>query len=413
MAKARKDKRGYALRTGETQRKDGRYVYTYTNKYGQRKSIYAKTLPELRQKERKSIRDREDGLDPDAADRITLNEMFDKYYSQKYDLKDSTKMNYKYMYDHFVRDTFGKRIISKIKYSDVKEFYYSLMREKGLKPATVENVHTVVHPTLTMAVRDCIIRNNPADCVMMEIKKSKEWVKVKRHALTVEQQKAFMTYAKSSVEYRGWLPILTVLLGTGGRIGEILGLRWDDLDFENRTIDINHNIVYRVHENEDGKKYSALSINTPKTEAGCRIIPMIDEVYEAFLEELEIQRCIGGCKQVVDGYTNFVFTTAEGNVYLPGAINRAIKNIYEAYNAEEAANAEKEVREPFLLPHFSAHHLRHTFCTRFCENETNLKVIQSIMGHADISTTMDIYAEATVEKKKEILDNLQNKIMVM
>lgn len=140
---------------------------------------------------------------------------------------------------------------------------------------------------------------------------------------------------------------------------------------------------------------------------------MIDEVYEAFLEELEIQRCIGGCKQVVDGYTNFVFTTAEGNVYLPGAINRAIKNIYEAYNAEEAANAEKEVREPFLLPHFSAHHLRHTFCTRFCENETNLKVIQSIMGHADISTTMDIYAEATVEKKKEILDNLQNKIMVM
>lgn len=90
---------------------------------------------------------------------------------------------------------------------------------------------------------------------------------------------------------------------------------------------------------------------------------------------LQIQRCIGDCKQVVDGYTNFVFTTAEGNVYLPNAINRAIKNIYEAYNAEETENAKKEGREPLLLPHFSAHHLRHTFCTRFCENETNLKVI--------------------------------------
>ena len=413
MAKARKDSRGYALRTGETQRKDGRYVYTYTNMYGKRKSIYAKTLPELRQKERKSIRDREDGLDPDAADRITLNEMFDKYFSRKYDLKDSTKTHYKYTYDHFVRDTFGKRIISKIKYSDVKEFYYSLIREKNLKPATVENVHTVIHPALTMAVRDCIIRNNPADCVMMEIKKSKDWKKPKRHALSIEQQKAFMNYAKNSIEYRGWLPILPVLLGTGGRIGEILGLRWDDLDFDNRTIDINHNIVYRAYEDEDGNRQSRMSINTPKTEAGTRIIPMIDEVYEAFMEELEIQRCIGRCKQVVDGYTNFVFTTGDGNVYLPQAINRAIKNIYEAYNVEETKKAEKEGREPFLLPHFSAHHLRHTFCTRFCENETNLKIIQSIMGHADISTTMDIYAEATVEKKKEILGNLQDKIMVM
>ena len=122
MAKTRKDSRGYALHTGETQRKDGRYVYTYTNIHGKRKSIYANSLTELRKKERKSIRDREDGLDPDAADHITLNQMFDKYYAQKYNLKETTRSNYKYMYDHFVRDTFGKRIISKIKYSDVKEF---------------------------------------------------------------------------------------------------------------------------------------------------------------------------------------------------------------------------------------------------------------------------------------------------
>ena len=126
-----------------TQRKDGRYVYTYTNIHGKRKSIYANSLAELRKKERKSIRDREDGLDPDAADHITLNQMFDKYYAQKYNLKETTRSNYKYMYDHFVRDTFGKRIISKIKYSDVKEFYYHLMRDEGLKPATVENVHTL------------------------------------------------------------------------------------------------------------------------------------------------------------------------------------------------------------------------------------------------------------------------------
>ena len=84
-----------------------------------------------------------------------------------------------------------------------------------------------------------------------------------------------------------------------------------------------------------------------------------------------------------------------------------------AYNKEETQLAKEKNREPILLPHFSAHHLRHTFCTRFCENETNLKVIQEIMGHSDISTTMDVYAEATDEKKKEILTDLQEKIMVM
>lgn len=413
MAKTRKDSRGYVLHTGETQRKDGRYVYTYTNIYGKRKSIYANSLTDLRKKERKCIRDCEDGLDPDAADRITLNQMFDKYYAQKYNLKDSTRSNYKYMYDHFVRDTFGKRIISKIKYSDVKEFYYHLLRDEGMQPATVENVHTVIHPTLDMAVRDCILRINPSDNVMMEIKKSKDWVKNKRHALTIAQQKAFMSFVKERVEFRGWLPILTVFLGTGCRIGEVLGLRWDDLDFEKRMININHNAVYYSVQDEDGNRHSEMHINTPKTEAGNRVIPMIDEVYEAFMEEREIQQCLVSKIEVVDGFTNFVFTTANGTIFLPQEINRAIKNIYEAYNKEEIVNAKKENREPKLLPHFTAHHLRHTFCTRFCENETNLKVIQDIMGHADITTTMGIYAEATDEKKTEVLTNLQGKIMIM
>ena len=79
---------------------------------------------------------------------------------------------------------------------------------------------------------------------------------------------------------------------------------------------------------------------------------------------------------------------------------------------EEIEKAEKEDREPLIIPHFSAHHLRHTFCTRLCENESNLKVIQSIMGHSDITTTMDIYAEATQEKKQEIVANLQGKIII-
>ena len=311
-------------------------------------------------------------------------------------------------HNHYVRDGFGKLRISKIKYSDIKKFYYSLILEKGFKPNSMEIVHTLLHPTFTMAVRDGLLRLNPTEGVMSEIKKSHCWEKTKRHALTVAEQRAFTNYIANSEEYRGWFPLFTVMLGTGCRIGEVLGLRWQDVDFKNRTISINHNLVYRVQ--EDGTCTN--HVNSPKTKAGIRIIPMIDEVFDAFLEEYQYQKVIGFCTDEIDGYSGFVFCTGDGKVYLPNAINRTIRSICADYNKEEESKAKEENRDPVLLPKFSCHILRHTFCTRFCENETNLKVIQEIMGHADISTTMDVYAEATQEKKKESMTSLQSALLV-
>lgn len=318
------------------------------------------------------------------------------------------KLNADHMYNHYVRDGFGKLRISKIKYSDIKKFYYSLILEKGFKPNSMEIVHTLLHPTFTMAVRDGLLRLNPTEGVMAEIKKSHCWEKTKRHALTVAEQRAFTNYIANSEEYRGWFPLFTVMLGTGCRIGEVLGLRWQDVDFKNRTISINHNLVYRVQ--EDGTCTN--HVNSPKTKAGIRIIPMIDEVFDAFLEEYQYQKVIGFCTDEIDGYSGFVFCTGDGKVYLPNAINRTIRSICADYNKEEESKAKEENRDPVLLPKFSCHILRHTFCTRFCENETNLKVIQEIMGHADISTTMDVYAEATQEKKKESMASLQSALLV-
>jgi len=94
------------------------------------------------------------------------------------------------------------------------------------------------------------------------------------------------------------------------------------------------------------------------------------------------------------------------------SVNHVIDRIVKEHNKQETALAEKECRDPLLLPHFSVHVLRHTFCTRFCENETNIKIIQEIMGHADITTTMDIYNEATKEKKKESFAGLEGKIKI-
>jgi len=402
MAKARKDERGRALRKGEVQRSsDKRYMYTYTDPQGRRKFIYALDLATLREKERQLIQDQLDGLDLYVAGKATVNDTFDRYISTKHDLRETTRSNYIYVYDHFVRQTFGRKKIADIKFSDVLQFYLYLLDQEKLAIGTLDSVHTLLHPTFQLAVRDNIIRNNPSDGVMKEVGKGR--ARGIRHALTIEQQRAFMDYIANHPIYYHWWSLFTVLLGTGCRIGEVLGLRWEDLDFEKRIISINHSLVYYpVGES----RTSVQRISKPKTEAGIRTVPMLDTVYDAFQMEWEEQEETGFNQSEIDGMTGFVFIGRFGAVPNPPSVNRAIKRIISSYNAEEVVHAKKERREPILLPNFSCHHLRHTFCTRLCENETNLKVIQSIMGHRSIETTMDIYAEATDQKKQESFDNL-------
>lgn len=405
MAKARKDNRGRALRKGESQRTDNTYVYTYTDPFKKRRFVYAKDLQTLREKQDKLKKEQLDGLDTYLAGNATLNFVFDRYMSTKYDLRKTTKSNYLYMYNHFVREGFGERLIAELKYSDVKYFYLYLLNDKGLQANTVDTIHTILHPTFQLAVRDDIIRKNPSDGVMAEIKRKAGKNKGVRHALTIEQQRAFLNYIANEPVFSHWLPLFTVLLGTGCRIGEIIGLRWQDVDYENRIININHSVVYYAVAGAPTKK-SVFQVSLPKTDAGIRDVPMMDEVYEALQQEYEYQRDNGFNSTTIDGMTGFIFCNRFGNVHNPQTVNRTIKRILENYNAEEMVNAKKERRQPIILPHFSCHHLRHTFCTRLCENESNLKVIQAVMGHANIETTMDIYAEATAEKKKEAIESL-------
>lgn len=409
MAKARKDLRGRALRKGESQRAtDGRYMYTYTDPLGRRKWIYATDLLVLREREKELMKDQLDGLDLYARGKATVNETFNRYMSTKCNLRESTRSGYLYTYDHFVRDTFGMKKLVDIKYSDVLQFYLYLLNDVELALGTLDSVHCILHPTFQLAVRDDIIRKNPSDGVMREISKKAGKNRGTRHALTIEQQRAFMEYIAAHPIYYHWWPLFTVLLGTGCRIGECLGLRWEDLDYEKKIISINHSLIYYPVE---GTKGSAMRISLPKTEAGIRTIPMLDVVRDAFEMEKEEQLETGGLnEQVIDGMTGFVFQNRYGGVPNPQTVNQTIKRILTSYNAQEVLEAKKQRREPVPIPDFSCHHLRHTFATRLCEAETNLKVIQSVMGHRNIETTMDIYAEATDRKKQESFENLASKL---
>ena len=386
----RTDNKGRILKDGESQRKDGSYRYRYTDADGVRRDVYSKRLVStdrlppgckddlsLREKERKINRDLEDGIKAAVENKATLNDLFELYMANKPELKDTTRSNYLYMYNKYVRNDIGKKKIASIKYSDVKAFYNKLIKEKGFKPNSMEIIHTIIHPVFTLAVRDNYIRINPATGAMAEIKKSHNWEKPKRHALTIAEQ--------------------------------AIGLRWEDCDFDEGIISINHNMVYRKYEEDEKARFH---IVTPKTSAGVRIVPMLSEVKAALQAEWETQKIVGFNESVVDGYTGFIFQNRYGDPLSPHSVNRAIDRICAAYIEDETVLADQEGRNPVLIRHFSAHNLRHTFCTRFCENERNIKVIQEIMGHADIETTMNIYAEATKEKKKESFSNLEGKIKI-
>lgn len=422
MSEKRKDSKGRVLRSGEYQDKNGRYVFKYFDAKGVRRAVYSWKLVDtdkvptgkrckgsLREMEKHIKRDVDDGINSHIAYRTSLNAFFDDYIETKYELKQSTRTNYKYMYDKYVREVIGYKSISALKYSDVKKFYIYLINDVGFKPNSMEIINTILHPVFNTAVRDGYIRVNPTDGVMAEIKKSHAWEKPKRHALTESQQTAFVSYIAASKTYKHWLPLFTVLLGTGCRVGEVIGLRWIDCDFDSGIIHIDHNLIYRQGE---GGGNCCFRITTPKTKAGTRIVPMLNEVKQALVDERERQTRHGFNRTVIDGYSGFIFQNRYGDCLSPHCINRAIERISRDYNAGETVQAQAEDREPLLLPHFTVHNLRHTFCTRFCEHETNLKIIQEIMGHADISTTMNIYNEATREKKLESFANLEGKIKI-
>ena len=391
----RKDKDRIVLRKGECQRPNGSYDYRWTDQLGKRHVIYSKTLDELREKEKEVDRDISDGIKAEKRN-TTINELFDLWCHIKRGLKDNTFQNYKYMYNTFVRPKFGKLKISQVKKSDVKRFYNYLADERGLQASTIDSIHTVLHQVFDLAVDDGYIRSNPSERVLKELKQAHCFQTEKRKALTVAEQELLLDYLRNTPRYRHWYPIFAVMLGTGLRVGEATGLRWCDIDLDEGLIDVNHTLVYYCHGPQKGCSFN---VNTPKTKAGERVVPMLGFVKEAFLEERENQKETGiSCKASVDGYTDFIFVNRYGDTQHLGTLNKAIRRIIRDCND---AQFEKSENPEVLLPHFSCHTLRHTFTTRMCEAGVNIKVIQDALGHADVSTTLGIYADVTKDLRKD------------
>jgi integrase len=419
MSEKRRDNKGRVLRPNEIQRADGKYEYRYLDN-GIRKSIYSWRLVEsdrapsgkkggeaLRTMTAKLYEYLTDSSDPDRDD-PTLNYYFDNFFTNRVSIRQSTMEGYRRYYEKHVRSQFGDVRIKDLKYNDVKAFYISVIKAGNLCVNSVRIIHKIIHQILDEAVRDRIISFNPANGAMKEACPV-DYEETPREALTIPQQEAFMHYCTAKKEHQRWVPLFTFLLGTGCRIGEAIALCWTDCDFENGLIYVNRTAAFY---GTDGK-YST-HIHHPKTESGRRIIPMFNDVREALLVQKQWQQATHpGVLANVDGCEGFVFTSLNGRNLYTASVDRVICRIIDKYNTDEQTLASKEGRDAVLLPHFSAHNFRHTFCTRLCEQESNVKLIQDVMGHCDIATTMNVYTKVTTSFKKERFAELEGRLKIV
>lgn len=399
--KSRKDHRGRVLPPNVSQKSDLRYIWRKMID-GQQYTLVDRDLNELKKKIIRKESELQNGIYT-TAQKITLEAWFMKWMEvYKGNLKESTRTSYFQSWDaHVKKSRLAGMQISHIKRVHIVELYKQMSEEQGLATSTVHNVHIILYGCLADAREDGIIPSNPCENAFKKVKRKEP---KRREALTIEQQNAFMDFIAESSTYRLYRPLFTFFLGTGCRVGEVTGLTWKNVDFKNDTITIDHTMQYFML---NGK--NQFHVDTPKTKAGIRTIPMITQVRKQLFQQRELCLALGKTVQI-DGYTDFVFPASTGKPYTDEGINALIRRIVKAYNNQEEEQAKKEHREPCLLPVFSAHVLRHTFCTRFCENESNVKVIQAVMGHQNIQTTLGIYAHATEGKIEEAMQELERKI---
>lgn len=397
MANKRYDNKRRLLKTGESQRTDGRYMYRFKDRRGKRQTIYAADLAELREKERQIEIEQSQGVD---YNNITLNDWFDEYMQMyKADTLAVTTLNrYNGYYNNYLRTSLGLKRLKDIKRIDILKLYsgYLTSADKPLKIGTIKNINTILIQLMEQAVKNDIILKNPCTGIIKELHAPKPEPK---QALTTEQQNTFLKAVRGNKIYSIYEPIFITALCTGMRIGELLGLTWEDIDFKKGFISVNKTLHYEKIDGEFKFFYTK-----PKTKNSVRTIPITEETRVALKKQRFVQLAhTKRCNVIIDGYQNFIFTTAKGYPYASANIKRIISRICEEHNK----NCDNTME---LLPHISPHTFRHTYCTRLCENDINIKVIQNIMGHTDIKTTMDIYTHVTESRKADELKKVDFKI---
>lgn len=226
--------------------------------------------------------------------------------------------------------------------------------------------------------------------------------------MTITEQGKLLDFIKSSDRYRIYYPMMVFALSTALRVGELTGLRWSDVDLKENIIHIRQQLVYRNL--GDGCRFH---IQDLKTEAGRRDIPLTASARKSLIKQKELDLLLGRTqRQEIDGITDFVFLNSQGKPYAVSAVNTMLDNVVKAHNNLDKMQAGYRHTEPEPLPHISAHILRHTACTRLAESGLEPKVLQYIMGHANVSITLDVYTHLDFSQIQKKMEEVQENTMI-
>lgn len=388
MSQKRKDDKGRILRTGESQRKDLIYQYRYKDCYGKRQTVYSSDLQQLRQKEKEIQKQLDEGIDY-AAGKTTVIQLLERYISLKKGVRYNTKVGYNFVLNLVRNEEFGQREIKDIRVSDAQRWMMKL-QEDGRGYSTLTSVRGIVKPAFQMAYNEDIIRRNPFDFKLTDVVTNDS---VKRDAMNEEEQKIWMDFIRNDETYSKYYDEFVVLLNTGMRVSEFCGITKSDLDFENRKIRVDHQLV-----RERGGKYY---VEKTKTESGCRYIPMTEEVYQSLNNILANRRKVKK-ERIVDGYRGFIMLDKNGNPKVALHLEKEMRWAIKKYN---------KLHPDQPLPHITPHVLRHTFCTNMSNAGMDLKSLQYLMGHSDASVTMNVYTHVNYDRAADQMARIDDNKM--
>ena len=391
MSEVRRDNKGRKLFNGESQRKDGKYEYKYHDAWGKRKTVYSwKLTPtdrvpsgkrddiSLREKIKQIQKDLNSNITPDGGN-FTVLELVEKYISQKTGVRHNTRSNYKFVVNVIKKEAFGQKRIDKIKVSDAKEWLIKMQQIDGRGYSSIHTIRGVVRPAFQMAVDDDLLVKNPFEFQLNTVVVNDS---VTREAITRQQERDFLEFVKNDKHFCKYYDGIYILFKTGLRISEFVGLTKKNLDFENSRIIVDHQL-----QRTRDMKYI---IEDTKTESGERMVPMTPEVKEAF-QRILANRKNTKVEPMVDGYSGFLFLDKNDRPMVALHWEKYFQHIREKYNKIY------RVQMPKVTPHVC----RHTFCSNMAKSGMNPKTLQYIMGHSDISVTLNVYTHLNYDDAEE------------
>ncbi len=396
----RRDSKGRILRDGESQRKDGRYAFVYTVN-GSQKFVYSWKLEEtdplpagrrkceaLRTKERRIKGDIDAGIIPNGGE-MTVLQLVQKYVGLKTGVTHNTLAGYNTVINVLKKEEFGSLRIDKVKLSDAKTWLIKLQKVDGRSYSSIHNIRGVVRPAFQMAVDDDLLRKNPFEFQLATVVVNDS---VTREAITRKQERRFLEFIKNDEHFSRYYEGMFILFKTGLRISEFCGLTMADIDFEEKSITIDHQL--------QRTRQGVYVIENTKTKSGERTIPMTDEVYEAF-QNLVAKRGNPKVEPFIVG--------SDGKIYTK-FLSLDKKNMPEValhwINHFRWALAKYNRIYKDELPKITPHVCRHTYCSNMAKSGMNPKTLQYLMGHSDISVTLNVYTHIEAEDAKEELARL-------